>query len=129
MSVPIIYSWTESTRSSNGGNVSASWQDIGTIEVVPEVPVAAGASNATTGIAFNGTNLQAIELISTQNCTLYVNAPSGGSPFATINLKAGIPYTWSASKAQISNPLNTNVTQIYVTATSACIISGRILTT
>lgn len=125
----IIYRWSTGVTSSAGGGVTGTWTDIGNTEVVPSVPIPAGSTNFATNIAFNGANLQAIELLSDQNLTLYVNAPSGGSPFTTINLKAGIPYTWSNSAGQIANPLNVNVTQIYATGTPAANLSGRILTT
>lgn len=124
----ITYSWSVSISSSAGGRLAANWQDDGNIEVTPNVSVPAASVNFATGIAFNGTNLRAIELVSNQNCTLYINAPSTGTPFATINLLAGIPFIWSANAAQIANPLNVNVTNIYVTCTPSLNIQGRILT-
>lgn len=124
----VTYNESASLNSGGGGAVSGNWQDVGNNDLQINQSIAANATNTSLGIVFDGTNLQAVLLVATQNVTLTINEPSGSSPFATINLKANIPYLWSASAGYFSNPLNTNVTAIYATTTSSCTLKGRILT-
>lgn len=124
----ITYNEAASVNSGGGGAISTTWNDIGNNDLQINDSIGAGVTDSALGILFNGTTLQSILLVATQNVTLTINAPSTGAPFATINLKANIPYLWSASAGYFANPLNVNVTEIYATTSSACVLRGRVLT-
>ena len=123
----VQYNETASMNSNGSNPVSGTSIDVGNNDLSVNLSIAANQTGLATNITFNGANLQAIILVASQNLELQINSTS--TPFATINLKAGIPYTWSASAGYFANPLNTNVTQIYVTSTTACQLKGKVLTT
>lgn len=122
----VQYNTTISVSSNGPGSLSGTFVDVGNNDLTINFASPAGAAGVATGITFNGANLQSIELIASQNMTLQVN--STGSPFTTINLKANIPYQWSNSASYFANPLNTSVTNIYVTNTPAATLKGKVLT-
>lgn len=122
----VTYSQMVSVNSGGAGSIAGAFEDVGNNDLQIDQGVGAGLTDSPLGILFNGANLQSIVLVSSQNVTLKIN--STGSPFATINLKANIPFHWSASASYFANPLNVNVTQVYATTTSACRLRGRVLT-
>ena len=123
----VTYNHSYSLNSNGAGAIAGTWQDVGSNDLLINQAIGANTTNGTTGITFNGANLQAVELVSNQPLTLMVNSHS--SPFATITLVADAPFVWSASAGYSSNPLNVSVTEIYVTSTTACTLKGRALTT
>jgi hypothetical protein len=122
----VTFNQNLSVNSDGTDPVSGIAQDVGTNNLKINKSFAAGSTNAVSGIVFNGTALKAIILKSTQDCTLKVN--SSVSPSVTINLIANQPLVWSASSAYFANPINFNVTEIYVTCTPATTLTGKVLT-
>lgn len=79
--------------------------------------IPASTLNKQLDIAWAQAKLQSLYILASQNCTLYINAPSTGSPTDTIALIAGIPYVWLAQSG-VKYPITGTsgaVTSAYVT--------------
>lgn len=84
---------------------------------VVSTSIVANTANKQLDIAWAQAKLQSLYILASQNCTLYINAPSGGSPTDTIALTAGIPYVWLAGSG-VKYPITGTsgaVTSAYVT--------------
>lgn len=122
----VTFNQTTTINADGSNPVSGQVMDVGSNNLSSNVSIPAASTGFATNIAFNGVNLQSLILTSNQNITLLIN--STGSPFATINLLANVPFVWSKSAGYFANPLNTNVTNIYVNSTSAALLKTKILT-
>ena len=57
-------------------------------------------------------------MVATENCTLYTNAPSTGTPAQTFALKANEPFIWYQGGPD-ANPITVDVTALYLTTPTA----------
>jgi hypothetical protein len=120
----VTFNQSAKINANGAAAVSGQWQDVANNDLQINQVIAANQTNKALGIVFNGANLQSLLLVSTQPVTLKINSTT--APAATIDLKAGIPFQWSASAGYFSNPLNVNVTEIYATTTAAAQLSGHV---
>ena len=76
------------------------------------IEVALDASDLLVNIPIDITELKGLLLLADQDLTLEIN--NATTPDQTINLKANVPILWHADSVH-ANPLNQDVTAIYVT--------------
>lgn len=121
----IAHRQTAGLSSDGSPSISGAVEDVGSVEHQVNELIAAGTDTAL-AIAFAGDDVQSFILLASQDLTIEVN--SGGSPAATIALKAGIPYTYSRSAGYHSNPFaGITVATWYLTNTAASRLKARIL--
>ncbi len=90
--------------------------DVAPTDTESSLSIPASTANQLLTISIVRANTQFFLILADQACTVDVNAPSGGSPAQTINLKANIPFYWSAS-GYYAQPLLADVTALYITTT------------
>lgn len=79
--------------------------------------VAQGTNNKALNVDWPANKLEALFIMVTVDSTLYVNAPSGGSPTDTLPLKANKPAVWYKDSG-LPNPITGTagaVTELYLT--------------
>jgi hypothetical protein len=122
----IVFTATTTLNANGLDSLTGQVQDSGSTYLKIDKTIAGGVTDGAQGISFNGATLKAIILVANQNLTIKVN--STGSPFATINLLANVPYRWSAAEGYFANPLNVSVTEFYATTGSVTTrLQGRVL--
>jgi hypothetical protein len=102
---------------SNGQSISATLSGTGNTEVNFDQSIAAGATNQNFIIALDVSQIKVIVIKSDQALTIKTN--SSGSPTNTINLLAGVPYSWVYNANYNTLLLTGDVTSIYVTNAGA----------
>lgn len=101
--------------SSGSGTVSSSLSYSGTNETNVSESLAAGA-NQDIVLAVDVSALVSLYIKSDEDCTIYVNDVSGGSPTKTVTLAADEPYVWPMGGN--TSPLGaSDVTVLYMTTT------------
>lgn len=110
------------------GALQGAVADVGATGLQLNTAVPSNTTGQLLSISFTAATLQAIWLVSSQPLTIATNSQS--TPGQTINLRAGIPYKWSASTGYFTNPITTNVTAFYLSTTGgpAATLKGYILT-
>lgn len=81
------------SANSNSLNVNAQQQVQGDVEVAISQVIAPSAADFEILVAVDVSQLKAIVLVASNNCTVETN--NSGTPTNTINLLAGKPYIWS----------------------------------
>lgn len=121
----IDHTITIKTASSESSSISSSYTETGTTEISIDQSFSASTTDSLVSLSFTTSNIQSIELVSTQAMTIQTN--SGSTPDNTITLVANVPFQWSRTPGYFSNPFTANVTAFYITCTAAARLTGRIL--
>lgn len=112
--------------SAGGSSLSGQCIEVGNLDQTINTQLPAGTTNQSFTLAITAANLQAIELVASQNCTIKANSTS--TPAYTINLVAGRPLYWGKSDGYYSNPITADTTVWYLTSTAAVTLKGKVLT-
>lgn len=124
----ITHKQTLSILPSSGTNVTATFTETGSSEVLINDVIPLSSTNLLRTLTITAANIQSIFMLASTDLTIKTN--SSGSPANTINLKAGIPLVWSISSAYFTCPITTNVTAFYQTNGAAVTsLTMRVLTT
>lgn len=111
-----------------GAQIGGSASETGTVEHIIDESFTASTTDAPITIAFAYADVQAVYLLASSNTTLETNSGGPGGIGNTINLKAGIPFSWTTTCAYFANPFTVDVTAFYFTCTLASQVKGVILT-
>lgn len=84
------------TWGSGGEMIGDDVNTTGDTEQNISVTLADNSANTAIDLQFAADTLKAITISVDNDCTLYINDVSGGSPTDTIALKSGIPFVWLA---------------------------------
>ena len=104
------------------GSANASGDTILSIDA--SIPL--NTTNSPVAAAFVVADVVALYIVSSVNVVLKTN--STGAPDDTINLKAGVPLMWVASAPYQANPFSADVTEIFITTTTAARLQALVLT-
>lgn len=113
------------TLGPSGTQLGGSATESGTVELLFDESLEAETSDQVLAVSFAYLDVQAVWLLTTADLTLKTNTTGGTN---TINLKAGVPYSWTVTCAYFANPFTADVTSFHVSCTPACRLRGIILT-
>ena len=102
------------TWSRSGETISQSVSVTADGEINADVALTASQANKQVDVAIDVSDLKSLLISSDVNCTVYTNAASGGSPDQTIAITADKPLIWNQYSG-LENPLDTDVTALYIT--------------
>lgn len=112
------------TETGEGGGMGSAVSVTSTGDGVISVTADTGPANKEIDIGWDADTIQSLVIVSTIDCTLYTNAPSGGAPADTMALKANIPLNWirnSGIPFPFVGGAGGVVTKIYVTNAAAAV--------
>lgn len=101
-----------------GGTVETILAD-GQIGFSKTIPT--GNNNRVT-IAIDITAIKAIAIESSEDCTIYTNDQSGGTPDDTLTLTADVPLIWTENDPAAALFLTVDVTDLYITCAADAIV-------
>lgn len=96
------------------------------IETKLDVALTASQANLQRVIAFSGTKVVGYVLSCDYNTNIYVNDASGGSPAATITLKANSPKIYFTDSGFTNEFGSISVASLYFTAATANVTSVKV---
>lgn len=114
-----------STFGPSGGTLSGSVTETGTVEHLLDESFIAETADELVSISFAYAGVKAIWLLASTDLTLNTNLSTGTD---VIELKAGIPFAWTATCNYFPNPFTVDVTAFYFDCDLACRLQGVILT-
>ena len=101
--------------------------ETGSVERILDESFTDSTSGQLVAISFAYANVKAIWMLASTDTDWFTNA-ADGSGGNTIHLKAGVPFTWTATCGYLANPLSHDVTAFYFSCTLASRVQGIILT-
>lgn len=113
------------TLGPSGTQLGGSATESGTVEHLFDESFNDATSDQVVSVSFTYASVQAIWLLATTDLSLKTNTTGGAN---TINLKAGVPYSWNVTCAYWANPFTVDVTSFHISCTLACRLRGIILT-
>jgi hypothetical protein len=96
-------------------------------ELTAEIAVPDSSTDLQATVAIDVSAMKSLFLLSDQDVTIETN--SGSAADDTITLKAGIPLIWENVSGYYTNPLGTDVTDLYITndSGSSATVTLRVL--